>query len=88
MIYDMFLVCKEEAARRDRIRREEQEARDRIRREEEDRKAAEVAARRRTTNRSVAGGATLGFFIAGPLGAAIGAHYGSKHAKERIAQGR
>ena len=84
----MFLVCKEEAARRDRIRREEQEARDRIRREEEDRKAAEVAARRRTTNRSVAGGATLGFFIAGPLGAAIGAHYGSKHAKERIAQGR
>jgi hypothetical protein len=38
----------------------------------------------RIVTNATSAGAVVGFFCAGPLGAAIGAHLGSKHGKERI----
>lgn len=48
----------------------------------------DVRRREAKTNQSMALGATIGFFCAGPLGAAIGAGLGSKHAKKRIDENR
>jgi len=64
----------EEERRMERIRMEAQ-----LRREMQERADAERAAQRRKHGTSVGVGATIGFFCAGPLGAAIGAKLGSNH---------
>ena len=74
-------------AMEDQRRREQAEA-DRRVQAVHDAEAAAAAQRRRTTNRGVGVGATIGFFAMGPLGAAIGGYYGNKWAKERIEEDR
>ncbi len=65
----------EEERRMIRLRMEEE-----VRREMQERADAEAARKRSSATKKVAFGATVGFFCAGPLGAAIGAKLGSDHA--------
>lgn len=78
----------EERKRQDRARERDAEREAQRQRQRRQAEEQELARRRKQTNSAVGLGATIGFFAAGPLGAAIGGYYGNKHAKKRIDQHR